>query len=153
MPGNRFQQQRSSGSVIREGANLIQRAGKRHETVARDAAVRGLEADDSTERGGLANRAARVAPERKAGVPGCNRGGAATARATDALSTISEVAYSVDDGPWRLAGSADEIFDDQSELLQIDLPKGLASGSHTLAIRVADSAGNVGSSTTSFRIR
>jgi len=75
----------------------------------------------------------------------------ASARATDALSTISEVAFSVDDGPWHVAGTKDGIFDDQSELLQIDLAPGLAAGAHTLSIRVADSAGNVGSSTTSFR--
>ncbi|MCP4445942.1 MAG: hypothetical protein GY811_11440 [Myxococcales bacterium] len=78
---------------------------------------------------------------------------AASARATDALSTITEVAYSIDDGTWHMAGTRDGIFDDQSELLDFDLPKGLATGAHTLAIRAMDSAGNVGSTTTSFRTR
>ena len=78
---------------------------------------------------------------------------AASARATDALSTISEVAFSIDDGPWHMGGTKDGIFDDQSELLEFDLPAGLAAGSHTLAIRVADNAGNVGSTTTSFRTK
>tara|TARA_R110002096_G_scaffold143328_3_gene299224 strand:+ start:86016 stop:88142 length:2127 start_codon:yes stop_codon:yes gene_type:complete len=76
---------------------------------------------------------------------------AASARATDALSTITEVAFSIDDGPWHMAGTKDGIFDDQSELLDLTLPAGLPKGSHTLAIRVADSAGNIGSTTTSFR--
>jgi hypothetical protein len=77
---------------------------------------------------------------------------AATARATDAMSTIAALAFSVDDGPWQIGGTQDGIFDDQSELLRLALPSGLAKGAHTLAIRVADSAGNVGSSTTSFRV-
>ncbi len=76
---------------------------------------------------------------------------AASARATDALSTITKVAFSIDDGPWQMAGTKDGIFDDQSELLAFDLPTDLSKGAHTLAIRVADSAGNVGSTTTSFR--
>ncbi len=77
---------------------------------------------------------------------------AASARATDALSTIANVAFSIDDGPWQIAGTKDGIFDDQTELLQIDLPAGLGAGTHTLAIRVADSAGNVGLRSTSFRV-
>ncbi len=76
----------------------------------------------------------------------------ATARATDALSTIAEMAYSVDDGPWQLGASADGLFDDQTEELRIDLPS-LPKGTHTLAIRVADSAGNVGSASASFVVK
>ncbi len=78
---------------------------------------------------------------------------AASARATDALSTIAAVSFSIDDGRWQMAGSKDGIFDDQSELLEFKLPKGLAAGAHTLAIRVADSAGNIGSTTSSFRTK
>lgn len=76
----------------------------------------------------------------------------ASARATDALSTISEVAFSVDDGPWQVGGTRDGLFDDQSEIMQIDLATGLSKGTHTLALRVADSAGNIASSTTNFRV-
>lgn len=77
----------------------------------------------------------------------------ATARATDALSTIAEMAYSVDDGNWQLGTTVDGLFDDLSEDLRVDLPAGLAKGTHTLAIRVADAAGNVGSVSTTFVIR
>jgi hypothetical protein len=77
----------------------------------------------------------------------------ASARAQDALSTIAEMAFSVDDGPWQLGTTADGLFDDQSEDLRIDLPQGLARGTHTLAVRVADSAGNVGSTSATFVIK
>ena len=61
--------------------------------------------------------------------------------------------YSVDDGPWQLGTTADGLFDDQTEDLRIDLPAGLSRGTHTLAIRVADAAGNVGSVSTTFVIK
>ena len=77
----------------------------------------------------------------------------ASARATDAISTIAEMAYSIDDGPWQLGTTADGLFDDQSEDLRLDLPAGLSRGTHTLAIRVADAAGNVGSVSTTFLIK
>jgi hypothetical protein len=74
----------------------------------------------------------------------------ATARASDALSPLAEMAFSVDDGPWQLGTTADGLFDEQSETLRIDLPPDLAAGTHTLSIRVADSSGNVGSVTSTF---
>jgi len=77
----------------------------------------------------------------------------ATARATDQLSTISEMAFSVDDGPWQLGTTTDALFDDSREDLRIDLPAGLTRGTHTLAVRVADSAGNVGSTSVTFVIK
>ena len=77
----------------------------------------------------------------------------ATARAHDAISTIAEMAFSVDDGPWQLGTTADGLFDDQAEQLRVDLPAGLTRGTHTLAVRVADSAGNVGSVSTTFVVR
>jgi hypothetical protein len=77
----------------------------------------------------------------------------ASARATDAISTIAEMAYSIDDGPWQLGTTVDGLFDDQSEDLRLDLPGGLSRGTHTLAIRVADAAGNVGSVSSTFVIR
>jgi hypothetical protein len=76
----------------------------------------------------------------------------ATAKATDALSTLAEMAFSVDDGPWQLGTTVDGLFDDQTEDLRIDLPS-LPRGTHTLAIRVADSAGNVGAASASFVVK
>jgi len=77
----------------------------------------------------------------------------AQARATDGISTISEMAFSIDDGPWIVGTTADGLFDDATEDLRIDLAQGLGKGTHTLAVRVADSAGNVGSTSTTFVIK
>ena len=77
----------------------------------------------------------------------------ATARASDALSNIVEMAFSVDDGPWQLGTSQDGLFDDLTEALRIDLPGDLTAGMHTLAVRVADDAGNVGSASVSFKVK
>ncbi len=77
----------------------------------------------------------------------------ARARAADVLSAITEMAFSVDDGPWQIGTTADALFDDAVEDLQIGLPAGLARGPHTLAVRVADAAGNVGSTSVTFVIK
>jgi hypothetical protein len=77
----------------------------------------------------------------------------AQARASDAISTIAEMAFSVDDGPWQLGTSADGLFDDLGEDLRIELPAALARGTHTLAVRVADAAGNIGSASTTFVVK
>jgi hypothetical protein len=77
----------------------------------------------------------------------------ARARAADALSTIAEMAFSVDDGPWQLGTTGDGLYDDLVEDLRIDLPASLPRGSHTLAVRVADGAGNVGSLSTTFVVK
>ena len=77
----------------------------------------------------------------------------AQARASDTLSVISEMAFSVDDGPWQLGASADSLFDDLTEDVRIELPTGLARGTHTLAVRVADAAGNLGSTSTTFLVK
>jgi len=75
-----------------------------------------------------------------------------SARATDGMSAIAEVAVSVDDGPWYLGGARDGIFDGLTELVRMTLPADLAPGVHTLSIRVGDEAGNIGTATASFRI-
>ncbi|MDB4963736.1 MAG: Pyrrolo-quinoline quinone beta-propeller repeat protein [Myxococcales bacterium] len=77
----------------------------------------------------------------------------AQARATDGLSAIAEMSYTVDDGQWQLGTTSDGLYDDLSEDLRIELPAGLARGTHTLAVRVADAAGNVGSTSTTFVIK
>jgi hypothetical protein len=77
----------------------------------------------------------------------------AAARASDAINVIAEAAFSIDDGPWQLATTEDGLFDDLAEGLRIDLPLGLAKGTHTLAIRAADAAGNVGSTSSTFVVK
>jgi hypothetical protein len=63
------------------------------------------------------------------------------------------MAYSVDDGPWQIGASADGLFDDLTEELRIDLAPGLARGTHTLAVRVADAAGNIGATAATFVVK
>ncbi|HEY5938532.1 MAG TPA: hypothetical protein VIU61_27965 [Kofleriaceae bacterium] len=77
----------------------------------------------------------------------------AKARASDGINTIAEMAFSIDDGPWQIGSTTDGLYDDLTEDLRIDLPTGLARGAHTLAVRVADAAGNVGSTSTTFVIK
>jgi hypothetical protein len=76
----------------------------------------------------------------------------ASARASDAISTIAEMVFAIDDGPWQLGAAGDGLFDDAQEDLPIALPP-LPRGTHTLALRVADSAGNVGSTSTTFTVK
>jgi len=76
---------------------------------------------------------------------------AASARASDAISPIGEVAWSVDDGAWQLATAQDGLFDDTTELVRIQLPDNLEPGVHTLAIRAADEGGNIGSTAITFK--
>ena len=80
------------------------------------------------------------------------KAGRAEARVSDALSVVTELAYSIDDEPWRLATTTDGIFDDQSEALRLAVPT-LAKGTHTLSLRAADGAGNVAAATTTFIVR
>jgi hypothetical protein len=77
----------------------------------------------------------------------------AQARALDAINVISEAAFSIDDGAWQLAATEDGLFDDLAEGLRVELPTSLAKGTHTLALRVADAAGNVGSASTTFVVK
>lgn len=81
------------------------------------------------------------------------KGGRAEARVSDELSVITEMAFSVDDGPWQLGTTVDGIFDGEAEGVRVDLPGGLGKGTHTLSLRVADAAGNVGSATATFVVR
>lgn len=76
-----------------------------------------------------------------------------TARASDGLSAIAEVGFAVDDGPWLIGGTVDGLFDSAEEALRIELPRDLAPGFHTLAIRVADEAGNIGAASVSFQVK
>ena len=65
-------------------------------------------------------------------------------RATDAASRVRDAEYSLDGGDWRLTLPLDGIFDGQQEELLIELDR-LEPGEHTLVVRAADEARNVGS--------
>jgi sugar lactone lactonase YvrE len=75
-----------------------------------------------------------------------------TAKALDGMSAIAELAYSIDDGTWEVGNTEDGLFDEPKENMRIELPKGLSKGLHTLAIRVADEAGNVGAAAVTFKV-
>ncbi|HET6610912.1 MAG TPA: WD40 repeat domain-containing protein [Kofleriaceae bacterium] len=79
------------------------------------------------------------------------RGRAATLSAADGMSVISEMSYAIDDGHWHVGAPKDGIFDELSEILTVRLPADLAPGIHSLAIRVADEAGNIGATAVTFR--
>jgi hypothetical protein len=76
----------------------------------------------------------------------------ATGRATDSFSRIDEIAWSLDGGDWQIAYPKDGIFDDVSESFSVRLPDGLAPGLHTLAVRVADEADNIGAASVTFKV-
>ena len=68
---------------------------------------------------------------------------------------IAVVEYpSIPPTPWKNGrGVTRNLFDDATEDLRIDLAQVLGKGTHTLAVRVADSAGNVGSTSVTFQIK
>jgi Bacterial Ig-like domain len=81
------------------------------------------------------------------------KGGRADAKISDALSVVTELAFSIDDEAWRLGTTSDGIFDGETEAARLDVPANLAKGTHTLSIRAADAAGNVAAATTTFVVR
>lgn len=78
---------------------------------------------------------------------------AATGRAHDSFSAISELAYSVDGGDWQPFAPKDGIFDEPNEEFSVKLPATLSSGTHSLAIRAVDAADNVGAVQLNFRVK
>ena len=64
-------------------------------------------------------------------------------RARDDQSPIVAMEYSIDGGDWQVLSAADGICDDLVESFTIKLPA-LAAGPHAVAVRVWDSADNVG---------
>ena len=65
-----------------------------------------------------------------------------TGVAKDDLSAIRAIEYRLDAGQWRLLDPRDAIYDSPVEMFQVRLPSGL-KGSHVLALRARDEAGNV----------
>ena len=78
---------------------------------------------------------------------------AASARTSDAMSPIAEMSFSIDDGPWVVGATRDGLYDDLTEMLEMSLASDLRPGLHTLAVRVADESGNIGSASISFRVK
>ncbi len=66
-----------------------------------------------------------------------------TGTVSDESSRISDVAFSIDGGPFRRASASDGIFDQSKESFEITLPQ-LDSGTHRIVVRVRDAAGNIG---------
>jgi hypothetical protein len=64
--------------------------------------------------------------------------------ARDSYSPIKRIEYSLDGKPWRLVGPLDGIYDSPSESFRFRLPDKLKQGSHVLAVRAIDAAGNMG---------
>ena len=66
--------------------------------------------------------------------------------ATDALSIINDVTFSVDGGPFRTASASDGLFDEPTEKFELKLPQDLAPGRHRVVVRARDARGNIASS-------
>jgi hypothetical protein len=64
--------------------------------------------------------------------------------ARDTQSIIKRIEYSIDGGPWRLAGANDGIYDSSAEGFRVKLPEGMNPGTHVLAVRAYDEADNIG---------
>lgn len=74
-------------------------------------------------------------------------------KAVDALTRIDEIAYQIDGGEWLMVFPDDGIFDDRTEAFTIALPETLRPGAHTLSLRAADDADNIGATSVVFRVQ
>ncbi|MBI5480084.1 MAG: PQQ-like beta-propeller repeat protein [Deltaproteobacteria bacterium] len=73
-------------------------------------------------------------------------------RARDSYSVLTELAYSIDGGDWVPFFPSDGIFDSTAKTFAVRLPDNLAPGQHTVAVRTADEAHNVGVAQITFRV-
>lgn len=69
------------------------------------------------------------------------RGGRLVGVARDAMGPIAKLEYAVDGGDWRLFFPEDQLLDEAEERFEVDLAE-LAAGTHVLAVRATDAAGN-----------
>jgi len=69
------------------------------------------------------------------------RGGRLVGTARDAMGPIAKLEFAVDGGDWRLFFPEDQLLDEAEERFDLDLAE-LASGTHVLAVRATDAAGN-----------
>jgi sugar lactone lactonase YvrE len=72
-------------------------------------------------------------------------------RAIDTIGPIARLEFAVDGGEWRLLFPVDDLLDTRDERFEIDLASE-APGSHIVAVRATDAAGNVGSAETSVTV-
>jgi hypothetical protein len=63
-----------------------------------------------------------------------------TAKVTDKLSIISELAIAIDGGDWRSISSVDGILDEKIEDVRVTL-SGIATGRHTVSLKAVNEAG------------
>ena len=77
----------------------------------------------------------------------------ASGRARDSFSPIQDLAWSLDGGEWQVLQPKDGLLDDLVEAFSIKLPAQLAPGAHTLAVRAADAADNLGAAQVTFRVK
>ena len=80
-----------------------------------------------------------------------------TGRATDTMGPIARLEVAIDGGEWRMFFPADDLFDTREERFDLDLAtltttRPLTPGSHIVAIRTQDAAGNMVSAETSIDI-
>jgi hypothetical protein len=69
-------------------------------------------------------------------------GGKLSANVRDAGGYVHDVAYRVDDGPFRNVAASDGLFDEPLEAILIT-PTGLRPGTHRVVVRARDSFGNI----------
>ncbi len=81
------------------------------------------------------------------------QGGVVSGEARDGFSPISDLAYSVDGGEWKLVSPSDGLFDDRRERFSFRAPERLGAGAHVVAVRAVDAAGNLAASSVQVRVK
>lgn len=69
-------------------------------------------------------------------------GGKLSATIRDGGGYVHDVAYRVDDGPFRTVAASDGLFDEPQEAIVV-APTGLTKGTHRIVVRARDSFGNI----------
>ena len=78
-------------------------------------------------------------------------GAGVAGEATDAIGPIARLELAIDGGEWRMFFPDDDLFDTRTERFAEDLTT-LAAGSHIVAVRAYDAAGNQASAETTITI-
>jgi hypothetical protein len=72
-------------------------------------------------------------------------------QASDALTRVVGMSYSIDSGAWSKVFPIDQIFDSKRESFRF-APSDLKPGSHLIMVRAVDGAGNIGSGDLVFTV-
>lgn len=80
-----------------------------------------------------------------------SRGTTVAGRAIDGLGPIAKLEYAVDGGEWHMFYPVDDLLDTADERFAVDVGR-VASGSHIVAIRATDAAGNTVSAETQITV-